>query len=153
MHFSAEQSHSKLHSHKGTLYPWQSPCDLRSPFWQKDVNPLVKHRHIEREKKGTKRPGPICHLISNLGEKLYAWHLLCAKNISTSSELNKRGKIRISVCRRVHTGWLSPHVKGLSIWGQYVEFTLSLGVPQKECVRKAAEEVFKHAETGSRDVL
>lgn len=50
--------------------------------------------------------------------------------------------IRISVCYRVHTGWLSPHVKGLSRWGQYVEFTLSLGVPQKERVRKAWEDMF-----------
>lgn len=39
--------------------------------------------------------------------------------------------IRISVCHHVCTGWLTTHVKGLSRWGQYVEFTLSLGCNKK----------------------
>lgn len=64
------------------------------------------------------------------------------KNVQTTSELNKRGMIRNSDCFHVSTGWFSPNVRGLSPWGQYAGFTLSLGVSHKERVRMAGEETF-----------
>lgn len=99
------------------------------------------------EKRRTKRPRPICHLISNLGEKLYAWHLLSfkkkkAKHLNLLQAQQKRYDYNLSLPPCLHRMAYSTCEGSLKmgpICGVY--FKLSVAT-KRVCVRQAVQEMF-----------
>lgn len=100
-------------------FPQKEHCVTMAMPWcthvsvlTKNVKPLIKHRHMKKGKEAQ------VHLSSHKQPRRETVRLTSAlpQNLPPASfGLNKRAMISISVCHRVHTGWLTLHVKDRSL--------------------------------------